>query len=100
MKSVIDIRIKRMTEGTFRKFTKEEMVEILIRDHPELINEVFDKSYFIDDLREAANFLTDAFIDESLDITTLESDAERKKRLPPEPEDDNQSLWDKISENI
>lgn len=100
MKVVIDIKIKKIPKGNFRKYTKEQMVNTLLQDHPLLLDEVFDKSYFIEDVNEAADFLADAFIEEALDIDTLESDEERKKRIPPDPADDNISLWDKLSEEM
>ncbi len=98
MTETIDIRIKRIPEGTFRKYTREVMSEHLLKNHPLLVEEVFDKSYFIDDLEDAAGFLADCFIDECLDLDTLETDAERTKRIPKPVS--NGDLWDKISEEI
>lgn len=96
----IIIKLKRIPEGVFRKYTKEEMVLRLLQKHPELVKEVFDKSYFIDDEKEAAEFLVNCFINNSLDIDTLESDEERKKHQPEDINDTNKSLWDRISEKI
>jgi hypothetical protein len=100
MTEVIDIVIKKIPEGVFRKYTKEQMAVTLLLKHPELVEEVFQKSYFLDDDKEAANFLADCFIDEVLDIDTLESDEERKKRVPPPRSETDRGLWDMISEKV
>ncbi len=97
--NVIDIKIKKMVEGQLRTHTQKDMEVKLLTQHPELIQEVYMKSYLIENEDEAAKTLAKIFIDECLDIETLESDAVRKERCKdePPPMDD---LWDRISEKV
>ncbi len=97
--NVIDIKIKKLVEGQMRKYTKKDMEVRLMTEHPELVREVFMKSYLIENEADAADCLAKIFIDECLDIDTLESDAVRKERCKdePPPMDD---LWDRISEKV
>ena len=94
----VDIVIRRIPEGCIRKYTKKDMETILLTQHPELIREVLIKSYLIDDEKSAARCLADVFIQECLDIDTLESDESRKSRQKELPPVDD--LWDLISEKV
>jgi hypothetical protein len=97
--NIIDIKIKKMPEGQMRKYTVKDMEVRLLTNHTELVQEVYMKSYLIDDKTSAAQCLAKIFIDECLDIDTLESDALRKERQKNDipPLDD---LWDRISEKV
>ena len=97
--NVIDIKIKKLTEGQLRKYTKKDMEVRLMTNHPELVQTVYAKSYLIESEEAAATCLADIFIDECLDIDTLESDVARRERCKDEPPplDD---LWDRISEKV
>lgn len=97
--NVIDIKIKKMPEGQMRQYTQKDMEVRLLTKHPALVQEVYMKSYLIDNEEDAATTLAKIFIDECLDIDTLESDDARKERIkdvPPEVDD----LWDRISEKV
>lgn len=97
--NVIDIKIKKLPEGQMRTYTQKDMEVRLLTQHPELVQEVYMKSYLIESENDAASTLAKIFIDECLDIDTLESDAVRRERCKDEPPplDD---LWDRISEKV
>ena len=98
-KSGIEVLVKKIPTGTMRKYTKTEMENIFLSKHPELLQEVVGKSYSINSVSQAASVFVSVFIDECLDIDTLESDEDRRKRIKESPTivDD---LWDLISEKV
>ena len=98
--NIIDIKIKKMAEGRMRSYTKQDMEVLLMTKHPELVQEVFMKSYLIDNEVDAAECLAKIFIEECLDIDTLESDADRKKRGASRQDPPLDDLWDRISEKV
>jgi hypothetical protein len=97
--NVIDIKIKKITDGQLRKYTQKDMEVRLRTNHPVLVQEVYMKSYLIENEDDAAQTLVKIFIDECLDIDTLESDEARKDRIKGVPVvvDD---FWDRISEKV